>query len=588
MTPPGHRLPGFVELAKLGTGAQGEVVLARHQSGGGPVAIKYLATGLLGDPAARSVFRHEAQMLKRVINPHVARLLDYLESPWGAAIILEAVPGRPLRKVLDEHEGGLTAEAALATLKGSLLGLAAAHAVGVVHRDYKPGNVLVQDDGQSKLIDFGVAVLTGQGGQAGTPAYMSPEQWAGAAVSPATDLYAATCVFVECITGRKPFGGTTLAELKTAHEQGFTAFESVPGPLRPLVRRGLAKSPDDRAGSAYEFVSELESVAVRTYGPDWERRGFLALGAVAATVMTAVPLTMLGSALLAPGASATGAGAVASTAAGHVSAGLAQGATSVDVMAKTGASVSKGFLAKIGGAKGAAGIGVAGVGGVIAAWLFWPGPKVGGTSHAGVHAYFTNPGALLGQRYLPAAETPYIDFKYTLTPARAKTGTEVRLVEEFRGRTPGALYYTPSGERQCFGDKADPPKTHAYSWGIGLGKDQLDVKSTDYLTFYRMPPAKRNDIPQKLSGAVTLPVRGDTVGEHQPFVRAECATMSRWTTTTRIVLPDHKVLPPGRYLVTPHAPMKVTRAVREDEAIPPESAGARVDGTLPMIEILDD
>ncbi|GAA1839843.1 serine/threonine-protein kinase [Actinomadura bangladeshensis] len=585
MTDREHRLPGFIELAELGTGAQGEVVLARHESGGGAVAIKYLAADLLGDTAARSVFREEAQMLKRVNNPHVARLLDYLESPWGAAIILEAVPGRALRKVLDELEGALAPEAALAILKGSLLGLAAAHSVGVVHRDYKPGNVLVQDDGQSKLIDFGIAVLTGQGGQAGTPAYMSPEQWAGGPATPATDLYAATCVFVECVTGKRPFTGATLAELKTAHEEGFTSFESISEPLRPLVQRGLARRPSDRIWNAYEFVSELESVAAQAYGPDWERRGFLALGAVAATVVTAAPLAMLGGALLTPGASATG--TAASTALGHVATGLAQSATSVDVMAKTGASMSKGFLSKIGGAKGAAAIGVAGVGGVIAAWLLWPGPSVGGTSHAGVHAYFTKPGVLLGQAYLPASETPYIDFKYSLSPARAKTGTEVRLVEEFRGRTTGAVYYTPNGERQCLGHEAKPPKTHAYEWAIGLGKEQLDIESSDYMAFYRIPPAKRNDIPQKTTGAIILPVRSDTSGEQQPFVQAECATMSRWTTTSRIVLPDHDLLPPGTYLVAPHAPMKVTKTVREDEAIPPESAGARIDGTLPVIEVLD-
>ena len=586
MTTAEHRLPGFIELAELGTGAHGEVVLARHETGGPPVAIKYLAANLLGDTAAKNVFRDEAQMLKRVNIPHVARLLDYLESPWGAAIILEAVPGRPLRKILDEHEGALTPESALATLKGSLLGLAAAHGVGVVHRDYKPGNVLVQDDGQSKLIDFGIAVLTGQGGQAGTPAYMSPEQWAGEPATPATDIYAATCVFVECVTGRKPFAGTTLAALKNAHEEGFSSFEHVPEPLHPLVRRGLARSPSDRIWNAYEFVSELEAIAVHAYGPGWERRGILALGAMAATVVTAVPLAMLGSALLAPGVSA--AGAAASTATGYVSAGLAQGATSVDVMAKTGASVSKGFLSKIGGAKGAVGIGVAGVGGVIAAWLFWPGPSVGGTNHAGVHAYFTKPGVLLGQANLPASETPYIDFKYTLTPARAKTGTEVRLVEEFRGRTPGGLYYTPSGERRCSGEEVSPPNSHPYEWGIGLGENQLDIKSSDFMAFYRIPPAKRGDIPQKTSGAILLPVRSDTTGEQQPFVQAECANMSRWTTTTRIVLPGHDLLPPGKYLVTPHVPMKVTKTVRGDEAIPPESAGARIDGTLPVIEVLDD
>lgn len=118
MIPREHRLPGFAELAQLGAGAQGEVVLARHEAGGAPVAIKYLAADLLGDTTARNTFRDEAQILKRVVNSHVARLLDYRESPWGAAIILEAVPGRPLRKMLDEQSGPLPTEAALATLKG--------------------------------------------------------------------------------------------------------------------------------------------------------------------------------------------------------------------------------------------------------------------------------------------------------------------------------------------------------------------------------------------------------------------------------------------------------------------------------------
>lgn len=429
-----------------------------------------------------------------------------------------------------------------------------------MHRDYKPANVLVQNDGQSKLIDFGIAVLTGQGGQAGTPAYMSPEQWAGEPATPATDLYAATCVFVECVTGEKPFRGTTLAELKAAHTEHPAPLDQVPEPLRPLVGRGLAKSPSDRVWNAHEFVSELEAVAVRTYGADWERRGLLALGAVAATVAAAVPLTMLGSALLSPGTSA---------------------------MAKAGVPVSKGFLSKVGGTKGAAGLGAVGAGAVVAAWFLWPGPSVGGTSRAGVHAYFTKPGVLLGQANMPAAETPYIDLKYTLTPAKAKTGTEVRLVEQFRARTPGSVYFPPGGGRQCLGDEADPPKTHAYKWGIGLGDDQLDFKGPDVLGFYRMPPVRRRDIPQKTTNAIVLPVTRDTTGEHQPFVQSECAIMSSWTTTYRIVLPEHQLLQPGKYLVTPRIPMKITKALRDGSAIPPESAGATIDGTLPMLEVLD-
>lgn len=579
-----HRLPGFVELAELGSGAQGEVVLARHESGGGPVAIKYLASELLGDTRARETFRTEAQMLKRVSSPHVARLLDYLESPWGAAIILEAVAGRSLRKVLDEHDGPLSPEAALAVLKGSLLGLAAAHAVGVVHRDYKPANVLVQDDGQSKLIDFGVSVLTGQGGHAGTPAYMAPEQWTGEPATPATDLYAATCVFIECITGDKPFNATTLDALKAEHTNAPPPVERLPEPLRPLVERGMAKNPADRIWDAHQFVNELETIATQTYGPDWERRGLLALGAIAATIATTIPLAALGGALLTPGVTTTTAGTAGSSAAAY-----AQGPVTADFAAKAGTSTSKGFLAKIGGTKGAVGGGAVGVGGaVIAAWLLWPGPSVGGTSHAGVHAYLTRPGVLMGQAHLPPSETPYIDFKYTLTPARAMTGTEVRVVQHFRGRTPGGLYYTPSGERQCLGHTTNSPKVHGYGWRIGLSSKQLGVEGPDMLAFYKIPPAKRSEIPQDTKDAIILPVTSDTTDEQQPWDQAECATMSRWTTTYRIVLPEHELLPPGKYLVTPRVPMKVTSTIRENTAIPPESAGATIEGTLPVIEVLDD
>ncbi|WP_433477333.1 serine/threonine-protein kinase [Spirillospora sp. CA-142024] len=583
MTSAGHRLPGFVELAELGSGAQGEVVLARHASGGGPVAIKYLAAGLLGDTNARNTFRDEAQMLKRVNDPHVARLLDYLESPWGAAIILEAVPGRPLRKMLDEHDGPLAPEAALATLKGSLLGLAAAHAVGVVHRDYKPANVLVQDDGQSRLIDFGIAVLTGQGGQAGTPAYMAPEQWAGEPATPATDLYAATGVFVECVTGRKPFRGTTLAELKTAHTQGFASFEQVPEPLRPLVRRGLAQTPSERVWNAYEFVSELEDIAVRTYGTDWERQGILALGAVAATVATTVPLAMLGGALLAPGASTTAVGTAASGVAGHASLGSAQSAVTSDVLAKTGTSASKGVLGKVGGAKGAAAIGTAGVGAVIAAWVFWPaGPGVGGESHGGIHAYWTRPGILTGQIDMPASDTPYMDVTMTVTPARVKRGTSLRFVQRFKARTPEGAKYFPGGRRQCFGK--NPKRTDTVGgFQFGWNGDDAPFKG-DHLAFYRVPPAKPKELPTG-TGAIFVRAKFTRPGMAQPYVAAECAYLSTQTATATLRIPGPKVLEPGTYLVTSISPMRITGT---RAGVSQEAMGTVNEGAAPLIEVLDD
>ncbi|MFB4300756.1 serine/threonine-protein kinase [Actinomadura sp. NTSP31] len=343
------RLAGFVEDRELGRGAQGRVVLARHAESGAHVAIKYL-TG--GAPAAFAGLRTEAQMLGRLTSPYVARLYRFVESPEGAAIVMEAVNGASLKAVLAEHRR-LEPEAALTVLKGSLLGLAAAHAVGVVHRDYKPANVVVRPDGLSKLVDFGVAVLAGEGSAAGTPAYMAPEQWRGEPATPATDVYAATCVFVECVTGRRPFSAADRAALMNRHLAAEADVADVPGPLRPLVAKGLAKRAGDRPPGAAAFVGELESAAVAAYGPDWEQRGVRALAAAAVALAALFPLAAL---TVAPGAAAAGTGA-AGTAGTAGAAGTGGGASAG--AGSTGAAVSKGFLATAAGKGALAAAGVA-------------------------------------------------------------------------------------------------------------------------------------------------------------------------------------------------------------------------------------
>ena len=183
-------VPGYTGLKVLGSGGFGEVVLARHDASGTLVAIKYLRRQLLADPQFAELFRAEARVLASLDDQNVVRLYEYVESPGGAAIVMELVDGVSLREILS-RQGATTAEAALVVLQGSLLGLAAAHRRGVVHRDYKPENVLIDGAGVSKLTDFGIAARAGdQAVAAGTLAYAPPEQFAGQAASPAADVYA--------------------------------------------------------------------------------------------------------------------------------------------------------------------------------------------------------------------------------------------------------------------------------------------------------------------------------------------------------------------------------------------------------------
>jgi eukaryotic-like serine/threonine-protein kinase len=197
-------VPGYTGVKALGSGGFGDVVLARHDASGTRVAIKYLRAELLADPGFAAMFRGEAAVLASVQDPNVVRLYEYVQSPAGAAIVMELIDGVSLREIL-ARQGKTSAEAALVVLQGSLLGLAAAHRRGVVHRDYKPENVLVNGQGASKLTDFGIAARAGDRAMAaGTLAYAPPEQFGGGPASPSGDVYAATATFYECLTGRPP------------------------------------------------------------------------------------------------------------------------------------------------------------------------------------------------------------------------------------------------------------------------------------------------------------------------------------------------------------------------------------------------
>ncbi|MFJ2061274.1 protein kinase [Streptomyces sp. NPDC087908] len=279
---PYPQLSGFTMLRLIGSGASGEVMEAVETRTGTKVAVKHLNPSFLSDTEQLDAFRAEAAVIQEIASPQVARFYEYREHATGAAIVMELVHGPSLREVL-RTQRALPPEAALHVMKGSLLGLAAAHEAGVVHRDYKPGNVLVTATGDSKLVDFGIAIRHGATARsAGTPAYMAPEQWHGGLPTPATDVYAAATAFFECLTGDRPYQGETLHALALQHVTAPVPYHRVPAPLHELVRRGLAKAPEHRPADAWGFLAALEHAATTTYGADWEERGKRALAALAA------------------------------------------------------------------------------------------------------------------------------------------------------------------------------------------------------------------------------------------------------------------------------------------------------------------
>jgi serine/threonine-protein kinase len=274
------QVPGYLHERDLGADTSGRVVRARHEASDTPVAITYLSAALGEDPLFREAFRSEAELLGGLDSPNVARFHAYVEDGHHAAIVMEPVDGVGLNALLRE-KGAFDPESALAVFKGSLLGLAAAHEAGVVHRDYKPANVLVTTDGATKLVDFGVTLRSEAGDTpAGTPSYMAPERWAGAPATAASDVYAAAAAFYECLTGTTPYAGTTVEEFAVQHAQAPIPYGPVPEPVRPLIARGLAKEPAERPQTAADFVAELEAVAAAAYGEDWEQRGQRELAAL--------------------------------------------------------------------------------------------------------------------------------------------------------------------------------------------------------------------------------------------------------------------------------------------------------------------
>ena len=250
----------YLLTERIATGGMGEVWQAQDEVLSRTVAVKVLKTEYAEDEAFLERFRNEAKHTASLSHPGIANVFDYGEAGGTAYLVMEYVRGEPLSALL-AREGRLPADRTLDIVGQTGLALQAAHDVGLVHRDVKPGNILIRPDGVVKVTDFGIAravdsaPVTQTGMVVGTAAYLSPEQASGKPVTPASDIYALGVVAYECLSGRRPFDEAAPVAVAMSH------ISATPPPLTkdlpPLVvdfvNRALEKDPARRQPSAGDF-----------------------------------------------------------------------------------------------------------------------------------------------------------------------------------------------------------------------------------------------------------------------------------------------------------------------------------------------
>jgi eukaryotic-like serine/threonine-protein kinase len=262
--------------SRLGSGGMAEVLLARDRGLGRLVALKLLAPSL-ADPTLVERFRREATAIASLNHPNVVVIYDHGVADEQPFIAMEYVDGRTLKQIIGEL-APLAPDDAAAYARQALDGLAAAHAVGIVHRDVKPQNLLVREDGTLKVADFGVArsadetMLTQHGSVIGTAEYISPEQAQGELASPASDLYSLGVVLFEMLTGELPFRGELPLAIANQHvlEPAPSVLEinpAVPADLAHVVRRALNKEPSLRYESAAAMRAALTDAPTERPAP---------------------------------------------------------------------------------------------------------------------------------------------------------------------------------------------------------------------------------------------------------------------------------------------------------------------------------
>ncbi|QEP05784.1 protein kinase [Glutamicibacter sp. ZJUTW] len=264
----GTTLGGRYKLTdRIAIGGMGEVWKARDQVLGRLVAIKILKEEYTDNESFLTRFRVEARHTALLNHPGIAGVFDYGEEQGSAYLVMELVPGPPLSTII-ERERKLEVDRTLSLIAQTARALAAAHEHGLVHRDVKPGNILVMPSGVVKITDFGIArladqvPLTATGQVMGTAQYLAPEQATGQIATGSSDIYALGVIGYECLAGRRPFTGESQIAIALAQVNDAPPAlpDTIPAPVRQLIMSMLAKNPSERPKDATALAKAADAL----------------------------------------------------------------------------------------------------------------------------------------------------------------------------------------------------------------------------------------------------------------------------------------------------------------------------------------
>lgn len=264
----GITLGGRFQLTtRIAIGGMGEVWKAKDLVLGRIVAIKVLKEEYTGDPGFLQRFRAEARHTALLNHVGIANVFDYGEEEGSAYLVMELVPGQPLSAII-EHEQVLSPDRTLSIIAQTARALSVAHAQGLVHRDVKPGNLLITPEGRVKVTDFGIARLADQvpltqtGQVMGTAQYLAPEQATGQTATGSSDIYSLGVIGYECLSGHRPFSGESQIAIALAqvNDAPPPLPESLPTPVRALLMSMLAKDPKNRPANAIKLAEAAEAI----------------------------------------------------------------------------------------------------------------------------------------------------------------------------------------------------------------------------------------------------------------------------------------------------------------------------------------